>query len=163
MISINLIHDQSYRYALSVNVEDQVLCKVCSETRVQSGVPTSKTSVFRTLCQVYGNDQPAQTIVPWPMPPELREALMGKSPLRFVLSRRAVTESIIPNHPEVQTTYWIEKLECGHEVPAYCYVLPSIEPIATRRRCQECKALANSLPSKKPVRSEKSERKEGAA
>lgn len=68
---------------------------------------------------------------------------MGKPPLRLVSTRRAVT--FTPHsHVPYTVTYWIERLECGHELPAFCYVLPTAEPVAKRRRCQECKSLARA-------------------
>jgi hypothetical protein len=92
------------------------------------------------------------------MPPELRESLLGKSPLRLVLSRRIT-----------QPNVWLETLECGHEVTAYLGFLwdekshlVNLPPTAKRRRCQECKALALASP-KKPVQSVRSDKKERAA
>jgi hypothetical protein len=92
------------------------------------------------------------------MTPELRETLLGKSPLRRVLSRR-----------ETQPNIWRETLECGHDVTAYLGFLwdekshlVNLPPAAKRRRCQECKALALASP-KKPVQSVRSDKKERAA
>lgn len=81
-----------------------------------------------------------------PLSHELRESLLGKSPLRLVVSREP---RLVP--PATQPSYWVETLECSHTYTAYQYVeagdfFCSI-PSAKRRRCVECKeAQPVSLP-----------------
>src|SRR5579883_2473460 len=86
--------------------------------------------------------------------PELMDVLMGKSPLRTVAQRvKHVTTD--PNGQNA--TYWIETLECGHEQAAFRPFrwddghLVNLEPTAKRRRCVECKAIAQG--QKKPNQS----------
>lgn len=82
-----------------------------------------------------------------PLSPELRDALMGKAPLRLVSARCEVEQGV-----------WEETLECGHKQTAFTGFfwddgahLVNVPPSAKRRRCQPCKAI--SLGLKKPVQS----------
>lgn len=82
-----------------------------------------------------------------PMTPELRERLMGKSPLRMIAERTSLHKNV-----------WKEKLECGHELVTFADFywdekshLINLQPTAKRRRCQECKEIALALPPRKPV------------
>jgi hypothetical protein len=86
--------------------------------------------------------------------PALMERLLGKSPLRLIAQRTQLEKHV-----------WKERLECGHEVHTFIDFewdygghLVLFEPTALRRRCRECKALADvsqasSNAPKKPVRS----------
>lgn len=73
-----------------------------------------------------------------PLTHELRERLLGKSPLRLVVSREP---QFIPS--ATPPAYWIETLECGHATEAYPTSIPgesySSVPCAKRRRCTKCK------------------------
>lgn len=71
----------------------------------------------------------------------LRDRLMGKSPLRLVLARA-----------EIHRGAWRESLACGHEIITFTNFLwdesghlINIPPNAMRRRCQECKEIAQGL------------------
>jgi hypothetical protein len=80
------------------------------------------------------------------------ERLLGKSPLRLVSERKLIEKGV-----------WRERLECGHTVTTFQDFLWDdkshlvlLEPTAKRRRCRECKAIAEAALTdspKKPVRS----------
>jgi len=69
------------------------------------------------------------------------EHILGKSPLRLVARRSLVSKGV-----------WSETLECGHEITTFQEFLWDekshlimLEPTAKRRRCSECKELAQQI------------------
>ena len=66
--------------------------------------------------------------------------------LRIVRERIPVTFTPHAHVPMYRLTYYIEKLECGHETIYF----PQCGPPTKRRNCGVC-ALAASLPEKKPA------------
>ena len=66
--------------------------------------------------------------------------------LRIVRERIPVTFTPHAHVPMYRLTYYIEKLECGHETIYF----PQCGPPTKRRHCGVC-ALAASLPEKKPA------------
>lgn len=78
------------------------------------------------------------------------KALVWKVHARLRLLRLVIER--LPQHftpykaaPKYQLTYYVEKLECGHERLYF----PQAGPLAKRRHCGVCAAAA-SLPPKKP-------------
>jgi hypothetical protein len=134
MMRINLL--PSATLPASDKAGDQVLCKTQRSHSVTN--PVSPLARFPFEVQ------------PSSLPEPLLERLLGKSPLRLVTERTPFSKAV-----------WLEKLECGHEVYAFLEFLwdekahlVKFEPNAKRRRCRECKALAEALPSpRKPPQS----------
>ena len=133
MISINLLSPR--QVCASDNRQQQVLRK----TRIGR---VSRTLEHERLTQ----------LKPPSLSPALQERLLGKSPLRLVCERTQIEKGI-----------WQERLACGHNLTTFLNFewddkahMVLHEPIAARRRCRECKAIADELieaPPKKPVRS----------
>lgn len=106
---------------------------------IRGGLPASEKNSFEVLCKTPLDRPSASNLAALPpsLHPRLMERLLGKSPLRLVLARTQVGKGI-----------WEEKLECGHEVTAYQFLvedennrLVRPDPIAKRRRCQKCKSI----------------------
>jgi hypothetical protein len=122
--------------------------------------PASDKAFQQVLCKTQLGPRRAASHFPLqspPLPPSLhpalQERLLGKSPLRLVSDRAKLFPGC-----------WRETLACGHSVDTFQTFLWDenahmilLEPTAKRRRCPECKAIADfeaSLASpKKPVQS----------
>lgn len=83
--------------------------------------------------------------------PEQHAALVQKvhgelRMLRLVIER--LPKHFIPyqHWPQYKLTYYVEKLECGHEQ----FYFPQAGPMSKRRKCAQC-AFEATLPEKKPA------------
>jgi hypothetical protein len=140
MILINLIRGEFL--SPSDNSGQQVLCKTAPD-------------------KPFGLRFYSASTLPASIHPRLMERILGKSPLRQILSRTLVCRGC-----------YQETLDCGHRVTTYQEFLWDekahlvlLEPTAKRRRCHECREAAElrEFPSpKKPVQSERSPRKKAA-
>lgn len=126
MIRINL--SPLTTYTVLHKAVDQVLCKAPRSLFV-----TNQPSLISRF--PFGVQPPS-------LSPALLERLLGKSPLRRIAAR-------IPLEGDAHT--FLETLECGHQI--YSHQEFNWEPglnwlpnAAKRRRCRECKALADSSP-----------------
>jgi hypothetical protein len=126
MIAINLIRGGAPSW--SDNGGQEVFCKVLPD-------------------RPFGLSFNSASTLPPSLHPRLMERILGKSPLRLILSRTLVCRGC-----------YQETLECGHELTTYQEFLWDekahlvlLEPTAKRRRCQECKAAAAQDPTRKAV------------
>lgn len=112
--------------------------------------PSSSSELVTTSTNLVKKNYSAVKPLAGPLTHELRERLLGKAPLRLVVSREP---QFIAS--AIQPKYWVETLECSHTQIAYPGFywdegghLVNTTPTAKRRRCQPCKAI--ELGNKKP-------------
>lgn len=147
MIYINLLNGKVSQRPI---IRYEVFCKVTASR------PLSVTNPKPPLYPAPDTLQPPSRF------PELMERLLGKSPLRLVVSRSPL---------ENAKNIWEETLECGHVTHTFVdffwdekqHLILS-QPSAKRRRCHPCRdVLAAAAPSpKKPCASTKRERRKAS-
>ena len=139
---------QRSRGATHLSREAEGRHRVISINLIRGGTPSwSDNSGYQVLCKT-APDRPfglrghlASTLPP-SLHPRLMERILGKSPLRLILSRTLVCRGC-----------YQETLECGHSLTTYQEFLWDekahlvlLEPTAKRRRCHECKAAEQNNP-----------------
>ena len=122
MIAINLIRGGAPSW--SDNGGQEVFCKVLPD-------------------RPFGLRFNSASTLPPSLHPRLMERILGKSPLRLILSRTLVCRGC-----------YQETLECGHQLTTYQEFLWDekahlvlLEPTAKRRRCQQCREVSCVTPA----------------
>ena len=157
MICINLLEGK--KSLRSCNRPYQVLCKPFPQPNQRPEFPQKNFRLLKfqpsssRLKPLVTNSEQNNSLQSKPensgkLSPAVWDRILGKAPLRLVVRRE-----------EIESGIWLEVLECGHERQTFAcldsywdegaHLIQPPQPVAKRRRCQECKrseAAGNSLP-----------------